>query len=126
MTFSDAMTKCKLIVSGMNAAKASGADHLFVRFALGWFSSQFSKYFYERFIISASPTDSLLKNVAVILVILIYSLNINFNFKIEASQLIAASSLMIVVGALMDSKLKPKEKVSSKPGRKLRKQNEKA
>lgn len=130
MTFSDAMTKCKLIAAGMSAAKASGEDRLFVRFALGWFSSQFNKYFYERFIISAPPTNSLLKNIAIVLVILMYSLDIHLRYSIDESKLVAASTFMIFVGAVMDSKLKaPSSNIvqeKAKPGRKLRKHNEKA
>ncbi len=128
MIFSDAMTKCKLIAAGMNAAKDSGENRLFVRFALGWFSSQFSKYFYERFLISARPTDSLLKNIAVSAVILMYSLDIHLKYNIEDSKLMAAATIMIFCGAWMDSNLKESSiaKPAAKQGHKLRNQNEKA
>lgn len=131
MAFSDAMTKCKLVAAGMSAASDFKENSLFVRFALGWFSSQFSKYVYERFLIAAPHTNSLFKNIAVVLVIMAYSLDIHIKYSIDQSQLLGACTFMIFVGAIMDSNMNSRSakkfpKLIANQGRKLRKPNEKA
>lgn len=119
----DSFSKCKQIMSGVDSAIHLKTSPIFAKLILGWLSSQFGKYVFERFLIPTTrPAEISMKTCAIAASILLYASEIPRAYKFERSVLLATMTLLVFFGTMLDRHWTPQTRVGARmrPGSKLR------
>lgn len=101
----DSYSKCKSIASSVEIASTINNNFLF-KFFIALCSNQLNKYIYERFLIDSKKVNSLYKNLAIILCIIIFSSDFIDKDIIFDKKIIIAFSCIVLLGQQFD-KIQP-------------------